>query len=180
MNTGDEDKTRDFADDELSPPSKSQRKRDAENFLRLGKKLGDLASTELAQIPLEDNVRAAVQEMQKIGSFGARKRQQHYLAKLLRKCDPEPIEAALVSVHHTSRENTKQFHTTEEWRDRLINERVGAVTEFLREFPKTDKQRLRQLLRNHDRERAKMDDDQPRGTKSSREIFKLVRTQVSE
>ena len=75
----------------------------------------------------------------------ARRRQMQYLGKLMRKIDPEPIQAALAKFDQTSAEYTARQHLLEKWRDRLISEN-DALTQFLNEYPGADVQHLRQPL----------------------------------
>ena len=69
------------------PVSKSQRKRDSDAIRDLGEKLSGLGVTELASIPLPDDVLSAIEELQRIKAHGARKRQLGFLAKRLRNTD---------------------------------------------------------------------------------------------
>ncbi len=82
-----------------SPPSKSQRKRDATALQNLGERLVDLTPAQLNRIPLPDDVLAAVRVAQTISRRGGRKRQLQYIGKLMRQVDdPEAIRAALRAV----------------------------------------------------------------------------------
>ena len=78
------------------PPSKSQRKRDATALQDLGARLVELSATRLNQIPLPDELLAAVRMAQATTQRGARKRQLQYIGKLMRRIeDPEAIRQAL-------------------------------------------------------------------------------------
>ncbi len=57
----------------------------------------------------------------------------------------------------------------ERWRTRLLSE-MDAISEFLVQYPNTDSQQLRTLIRNAQREEAA-----GKPPKSSRELFKLIR-----
>jgi len=130
--------------------SKSQRKRDADGIRDLGAQLTQLSPSELAGIPLPDDVLTAISEYQKIKANGARKRQLGFLAKRLRQADIEPIETALEKIRLDARANTINLHRVEQWRDRLLGlhdkeTSKQALTAFLDEYPTADRQRIRHL-----------------------------------
>jgi len=179
LHTSEDDDEVGSAEDQALP-SKSQRKREAAEILQLGQTLSELAPSELEHLPIGDSVRDALLALHKITRFGARKRQLHYLAKLLRNSDCSEIKERLASMRRSASEQTQLLHNTEQWRDRLLVEGDSAVTDLLLRYPQTDRQRLRQLLRNHQREQAKMGSDNDRGTKASREIFKLLRAEMEK
>ncbi|MFO1429523.1 MAG: ribosome biogenesis factor YjgA [Candidatus Competibacteraceae bacterium] len=76
-------------------PSKTQRKREALALQKLGETLVTLKPTQLAQIPMPDELREAVLAAQSMPQRGAHKRQLQYIGRLMREIDPEPIRAAL-------------------------------------------------------------------------------------
>ncbi|MEZ5593005.1 MAG: ribosome biogenesis factor YjgA [Gammaproteobacteria bacterium] len=80
-------------DDFIDPydgPSKSQLKREALAVRDLGVELVKLTSVQLEKIPLPDNIRAAVEQAQRIKAHGGRRRQLQYIGKLLRQLDTNP------------------------------------------------------------------------------------------
>jgi ribosome-associated protein len=81
------------------PPSKSQRKREATARQALGEQLVKLTSTQLNQIPLSEEVMAAVRLAQTISQRGGRKRQLQYIGKLMRRLDDAEIDALNTALH---------------------------------------------------------------------------------
>lgn len=69
----------------LSPPSKSQRKRDATALQDLGEQLVKLTPAQLSRVPLADELLAAVRLAQGITQRGGHKRQLQYIGKLMRQ-----------------------------------------------------------------------------------------------
>jgi ribosome-associated protein len=132
--------------------SKSQRKRDAQALLKLGMQLVNLTRTKLESMPLDDDIREAVDFTRSIRSNVARKRQLHYLAKLLRRIDPEPVVEALQAAQSDSRQLVNRQHRVEAWRDALLDGGDSSLGELCRLRPDTDAQTLRQLIRNAHRE----------------------------
>ena len=79
-------------------PSKSQVKRDMVELQALGEQLTRLADTQLATIPLEDDMRDALAELKRIKSHEARRRQVQLIGKLMRDANVEAIRAALAEL----------------------------------------------------------------------------------
>ena len=163
-------------DDEIS---KSQRKRDADSVRELGLRLTELGASELSTIELPDDVLSAIEEYSRIKANGARKRQLGFLAKRLRQIDIEPIDAALEKIRQTARANTMSLHTIERWRDRLLGvdqdeSPKDALTAYLHEHPRADRQKLRHLQAQALKEREK---DRPPA--AARQLFKVIRDEVT-
>lgn len=135
----------DFDDD--MRPSRAQLKREVEALQRLGEELITLPDNQLAQLPLPDRLRDAVEFARRITSHGALKRQRQYIGKLMRDIDPAPIRARLDEFRNADRLAKARFQQTEHWRDRLIAEGDAALTDFLARHPAADRQQLRQLMR---------------------------------
>ena len=163
-----------LANDSVEEVSRSQRKREADEITRLGQNISELGAADLDRIPLDESVRDAVDKLRKITSFGAKKRQLLYLGKLMRATDLEPVYAALNAIRLSANTETQRFHVMEQWRDRLIDGNDDALAEFLTQYPNADRQRMRQLIRNSQREKS-----QNKPPKSARELFKLLRTSLT-
>lgn len=161
--------------DELEEISKSQRKREADAVRDLGVRLSELGASELATIPLPDDVLSAIQELNRLKAHGARKRQLGFLAKRMRQIDVTLIDEALEKLRQSARANTRKLHLVENWRDRLIGEADGetakdGLTAFLSEFPHADRQQFRHLQRQAIAERAAK-----RPPAATRQLFKALR-----
>jgi len=111
-----------------------------------------------------------IEQARNIRSHSARRRHLQYLGKLMRAVDPQPIEAALASLHQRQRTEADAFKVLEGWRDRLLQEGDPAVEALLAHFPHADRQQLRQLLRQHQREQAR---GQPPA--AARKLFRYLR-----
>jgi len=79
-------------------PSKSARKREYLALQKLGEELITLKESELASLPLEENLLEAVLEARQIKAHGALRRQKQYIGKLMRHIDPEPIRAEMAKL----------------------------------------------------------------------------------
>lgn len=152
------------------PASKSQRRREALELKSLGAILLDLPPARLASIPMADDLRAAVIEARGIRSHVARKRQLQYVAKLLRRSDPEPIVQALEQIENEARQLNARQHRSEAWRDCLLQAGDTALAELMRDRPQTDAQAIRQLVRNARSEAAR-----DKAPTAARALFRLLR-----
>ena len=74
------------------------------------------------------------------------------------------------AIKNHSQLANQQFHLVEQWRDKLIQS-PDAITEFINQFPKTDVQQLRSLIKNSINEIEK---NKP--LKSSRSLFKIIQS----
>lgn len=165
-------------DDNLTETSKSQLKREADHVRDLGARLAALGASELATIPLPDEVLAAIHELNRLKANGARKRQLGFLAKRMRQIDVEPIDRALEQLRQNARANTLSLHLVENWRDRLLGDVAGesekeALTAFLGEYQNADRQQFRHLQRQALAERSK---NKPPA--AARQLFKAIRDVV--
>jgi len=97
------------------------------------------------------------------------RRQRQFIGKLMRTEILEPIEAKLAEWDRGGKAETARLHRLERWRDRLISDE-NMLGEWLKEYPETDTQRMRSLIRNAHKEK---EINAP--PKSSRELFKLLR-----
>ncbi|GED22150.1 ribosome biogenesis factor YjgA [Halomonas halmophila] len=151
-------------------PSKSQQKREMHALQALGEQLIAMQAAERARFPLSDELLAAIEETGRIRSREARRRHMQYIGKLMRREDLDGIQAVFDSLEREQLQRDHAFHRLEKWRDRLIDEGDDAVAAFIEDYPDTDRQALRQLIRNARRER-----DQGKPPTSARRLFKLIR-----
>ncbi|EHD23467.1 MULTISPECIES: ribosome biogenesis factor YjgA [Brenneria] len=156
-------------DDEIIWVSKSEIKRDAEALKDLGAELVELGKNALEKIPLDDDLRAAIELAQRIKKEG-RRRQLQLIGKMLRARDPEPIQSALDKLKNRHNQQVVLFHKLELLRDRLVAEGDDAIPDILALYPSADRQQLRSLVRNAQKEKAA---NKP--PKSTRQIFQYLR-----
>jgi len=139
-------------DDETAPrydrPSKSQVKRDMLALTDLGRQLVDLSPERLRQLALEENLHEAIRLAQRTTAREGRRRQIHYVGKLMRTAaiDPDAIRRQLDTWAHGSREEARQQHRLEALRDLLLRD-DDALTELLAHHDVPDVQQFRATLR---------------------------------
>lgn len=161
-------------DDEIIWVSKSEIKRDAEILKDLGSELVDLGKNALERIPLDEDLLAAIQLAQKIKKEG-RRRQIQLIGKILRRRDIEPIQTALDKLKNRHDQQTFLFHKLEALRDRLITEGDDAILAVLALYPHADRQQLRSLVRNAQKEKAT-----GKPAQALRQIFQYLRGLAGE
>lgn len=152
------------------PISKSQRRRDALELKSLARDLIAMSPSRLSRVPLEDDVRAAIDEARQIRSNVAGKRQLQYVAKLLRRGDTAPITEAIEALLNETRQLSARQHRAEAWRDHLIRDGDPAVSVLLQQRPGADTQAIRQCIR-----KARAEAARNKPPAAARVLFRLLR-----
>lgn len=129
-----------------SRPSKSQIKRDMHALLDLGKQLIELPDERLKQLPLAERLYEAIRLAQRTTSREGRRRQTHFVGKLMRDAPADDIRAQLDVWQNGSREETAAMHRLESLRDQLLTD-DAALTALLNAHPDADAQALRATIR---------------------------------
>ena len=79
-------------------PSKSAKKREYLALQKLGEELITLRESELAALPLDEDLLEAIQDAQQIKAHGAMRRQKQLIGKLMRHVDPQPLITAMAKL----------------------------------------------------------------------------------
>lgn len=152
-------------------PSKSELKRRMLALQKLGETLTGLSDKQLQHIPLADErLRQAIQEAKSIRSHSARRRHLQLIGKLMRDIDAEPIERALQAMDRSRQDKAEAFHQLEALRDEMLAAGPPGVELAVSRWAGADRQQLRQLILQHQREAA--------GAKppaASRKLFRYLR-----
>ncbi|MCX7067089.1 MAG: DUF615 domain-containing protein [Methylococcales bacterium] len=133
-------------------PNKTQIKKEMATLFALSEELSALSAVQIKSLELPEIIDKAVIEATKMSHTGARKRLLKYIAGHLHKIDIDPILERLARIKNTSVHAVREHHIAEHWRDKLIAEGNEALTEFLYEYDHADRQQLRQLIRNAQKE----------------------------
>ena len=157
-------------DEELAP-SKSARKREMTARQELGEALCKLSAKELAKIPIEsEELLEAIEESHRISHKSGLRRHRQYIGKLMRRIDPQPIQEAMDRLYQERQQGAKAFQEIEQLRDTLIRDGDKALSGVIDRFPQADRQHLRQLVREAQREKKA---DKPPA--ASRRLFRYLR-----
>jgi ribosome-associated protein len=162
-------------------PSRSARKRESEELQTLGEQIAALSNDTIAKLPLPEPVKDALADAKRIESFGGRRRHAQYIGKLMRRLDPDSLEAARAAVSAARAPSARQtalLHRAERERDALLESDV-ALERWLAEGPDADAQRVRALIRQARKDaRETRPGEAPRRGRAYREIFALVRARL--
>jgi len=143
---------RDEETGEFRAPSRSANRREALDILALGEALAALSEAQLAKLPIPEALMPHIRDTQRITSHVARKRQQAFLAKQMRREDETTLDAirdAMSKDGDAGRRETALLHRVEVLRDELLGQDGDtAMTAMLDAHPYADRQHLRQLVRN--------------------------------
>ncbi len=157
-----------FEDDE-DFVSKTQIKAEMTELRQLGLNIAELPQPVYDSLELPVELRAGIDEYKRITHKNAKKRQASFVGKLMRKADHEAIRAQLQDIQEANHRATRQLHLVEQWRDRLLTDGEPALSDFLNTYPDCDRQQLRNLIRNAEREKA-----QNKPPSSARKLFRFI------
>lgn len=129
----------------------------------------ELGKNSLDRLPLDEELRDAIELAQRIKKEG-RRRQLQLIGKLLRARDPDPIYQALDKLKNRHNQQIALFHKLEAMRDRLVEQGDDAIADVLNLWPHADRQQLRSMIRNAQKEKAA---NKP--PKAYRQIFQYLR-----
>jgi ribosome-associated protein len=153
-------------------PSKSELKRLMTQRQKLAEVLAALSSDALKTIPMDEAIKAAIAETNKIKSFEAIRRHKQYLGKLMRFLDDEELETIqkrLDAIQGVSKAETAKLHHLESFRDRLIANDEN-FTKMIEQYPDMNIQNMRTLIRN-----ARKEQEANKPPKAYREIFRVLK-----
>ena len=153
-------------------PSKSSRKRDMHALQALGTRLTQLSDAQLKKIPIEDDsLLEAILLARQIKAHGGLRRQLQFIGKLMRNIDAQPIIDAIAELDGQSQASAARFHRLEALRDELLNKGDAGIESVLAVFPDAERNQLRQLMRQHQREVSS-----GKTLSAARKLFRYLRT----
>ena len=153
--------------------SRSQRRREALDVLKLAQALSAMSDAQLRDVPLPDDLLEEVRRARAVTQQIARKRQDQFVAKQMRKLADGELDAIRAALEHDrdrARRETAGLHQIEGWRDRLIAEGDDALADLLAAHPHADRQHVRQLARQ-----ARVERERGRPLHAYRELFRVLR-----
>jgi ribosome-associated protein len=160
-----------------SRPSKTQLKQRSHDLQTLGLAVSELSQERFAAIDMPDGLREAIQTFRRTRSHEGRRRQMQYVGKLMRSADEAALREAVAAATLGSAKETLMLHETERWRAELIAD-DDAMTRWLHEYPDTDTQQLRSLVRAARRDAAALE-PLARQPRSFRDLFQFIKPVLS-
>lgn len=167
--------------------SKTDLKRESTELQKLGEELLTLRADLTTRLALPDKLVDALAEVRRITNFEGRRRQMQFVGKLMRQLDPDVLQAArdtLAEQNTGSARETAALHLAEKWREELVRDE-DALGRWMLQFPDTDSQQMRALIRQARRDNppdkvAEREGKAPRHSRAWRELFQLVREQLAQ
>ncbi len=125
-----------------------------------------------AQVPIERGSQLAdhLERARAMNPCKARRREVRYVGRMLRSEDRAPLIEALDLAESGQGEDDDALHVAEDWRERLIDDGDLALDAFCRAHPEADRQRMRQLARQAQKQRASK-----APPKAARVLFQLIK-----
>ncbi len=171
-------------------PSKTELKAQSAELQALGEALLTLRRDLFEPLDLPTKLVDALDELKRIANFEGKRRQSQYVGKLMRQLDEEQLAAvkhALEEQRKGPAAETMRLHAAERWRERLIAE-DAAVNAWVTQFPDTDVQQLRALVRQARKDAPSPTEAQAAEAKGQgqrqgrayRELFQLVNAALAQ
>ena len=151
-------------------PSKSQLKRDSHKLQAMGQQLVEMPEGKLQKFDLPESLKEAIYEARRLKSREAKRRHLQYIGKLMRISNTDVIQETLDMMDHQSQTYRQHFKQLEDWRDRIIKEGHDGIEAFMEAYPDGDRQKLRNLQRQANREI-----ELKKAPTASRKIFSYIR-----
>ena len=157
-------------------PSKTRRKLEMQDLQEAGLKIMDLKAGQQARLPLNDTLRAALDEARRITHPDARRRHALYVGRLISDDDPDSLLSALDTLTDPLRQQRLV-----QWAEQVLacpgpRDAEAVLQRILEFYPEADRQTLRNQARNlikarPDGELAEADADQRARLKRERKRF---------
>jgi ribosome-associated protein len=156
-------------EEEIIWVSKTELKRDMEELQKLGEELVGLKPSVLEKFPIPEDLAHAISDAQRFKNE-ARRRQLQYIGKVMRNIDIEPLQAALDKYRNKHSQASAELHKLEQLRDNVVEQGDVAINQVLDLYPSADRQQLRQLARQANKEKK-----QSKPPRAYREIFQILK-----
>ena len=158
-------------------PNKTQIKKDIAEIAKIAEELTQLTTAQLLEMQLPEKVEKEIEAAKKMpATKSARKRQLKFITAQLRNIELDTVMETLDRLKSKSAHGIREHHQAEKWRDRLIADGGNDVlTELVNQFPDADRQHLRQLQRN-----AEKESKAEKPPKSARMLYQYLKGLISE
>ena len=157
---------------EFERPSKTRRKQQAHDLQTLGEELVEMPPSRLKDVVMPEGLRDAIAQYRRTKSFEGKRRQLQYVGKQMRFADEAPLQEAVDAFKLGSAKDTLLLHEVERLRDELVAS-DDALTRWAGNFPGSDLQRLRSLVRAARKDAAAAPEQ--RNGRGYRELFQFIK-----
>ncbi len=150
--------------------SRSQIKREMHALQKLAERLLQLKPAQWKKLGFGTSMLAALEESTRIKNHIAIRRHIKRVAKLLNNEDTEKLDQLFARMDDKDFQDKAGLQRLEQWRERLLMDGDAALQKLLDDYPKADRQQLRQLIRAGRKER---ENDEP--STAQRKLFKYIK-----
>ncbi|WDP88765.1 MAG: DUF615 domain-containing protein [Desulfobacter sp.] len=141
-------------EEEIEYKSKTQKKKEAEALQKLGLELAGLSVPQLERMDIPEKLKAALIDGKSITAKVAARRHRQYIGVLMRNVDPGAVRKALDGIDdEVPAPPPGKPDKVQDRVDLLIGGGTGEIERLLDQCPGLDRQRLRQLVRNVQKEK---------------------------
>lgn len=137
-------------EEEIIYVSKSELKREAQEFHQLGSEIAKMGKKQRERLPLNDDLKEAMVVADKISNKSdAYRRHLNYIAKTLRTVENiEEIKAIIDVMLNKNNQAEVMIKKIEQLRSDLIEQGDDLINETIAQYPALERQKMRQLVRN--------------------------------
>ena len=137
-------------EEEIIYVSKSELKREAQEFHQLGSEIAKMGKKQRERLPLNDDLKEAMVVADKISNKSdAYRRHLNYIAKTLRTVENiEEIKAIIDVMLNKNNQAEVMIIKIEQLRSDLIEQGDDLINETIEQYPALERQKMRQLVRN--------------------------------
>ncbi|CAH9063265.1 hypothetical protein PSECIP111951_03285 [Pseudoalteromonas holothuriae] len=159
-------------EEEIIYVSKSELKRDAQQYQQLAQDLAGMAKKQREKLPLNDELKEAMVVADKIRQKSeAYRRHINYITKTLRLTENiAEIEEAIGLMLNKNNQADVLINKIEIVRNELIEQGDSKINELLTQYPTLERQKMRQLVRQASKE-AKAE----KPAKGYKELFQYLK-----
>ena len=158
-------------------PSKTRLKQQAHALQALGEELVTLPPSRLKDVAMPEALRDAIAQYRRTKSFEGKRRQLQLVGKLMRFADEAPLRTAVDAFKLGSAKDTLALHEAERVRDELVAN-DDALTRWAADYPGSDLQRLRSLVRAARKDAAAAPEQ--RNGRGYRELFQFIKPWLAD
>lgn len=127
--------------------SKSEQKRHVQRMTALAEQLAALPKKQIEKLPVDETLKDAFLELERITAFEARRRQYQRIGKLLRHEDETVLLSFLVP-----QQGAKKQAQLNRWVERILEQGDSAIHEFCKLHKAAEKHTLRQHVLRYQRD----------------------------
>ena len=162
-------------EEEIIYVSKSELKREAQEFHQLGSEIAKMGKKQRERLPLNDDLKEAMVVADKISNKSdAYRRHLNYIAKTLRTVENiEEIKAIIDVMLNKNNQAEVMIKKIEQLRSDLIEQGDDLINETIEQYPALERQKMRQMVRNAAKE---VKAEKP--ARSYKEVFQYLKDAI--